>query len=98
MWECKKKHKLDYLNKKFNLGLSEYTKEGSINAMEDLLCDEMALEFAFEGCRFGDLQRMARHKNESGLYGGGFGDAWLADKLKGKGKVITTQNCYLPFK
>lgn len=90
--------KLDYLNKKFNLGLSEYTKEDSINAMEDLLCDEMALEFAFEGCRFGDLQRMARHKNESGLYGGGFGDAWLADKLKAKGKVITTQNCYLPFK
>ena len=76
----------------------QYTKEDSINAMEDLLCDEMALEFAFEGCRFSDLQRMARHKNESGLYGGGFGDAWLADKLKGKGKVITTQNCYLPFK
>ena len=94
-------NKFQQLDKTFSLGFSEnyeFTREDSINAMEDILCDEYALELAFEGCRFGDLQRMARHKNESGLYGGGFGDAWLADKLKGKGKVITTQNCYLPFK
>ena len=75
-----------------------YTTEDAINAMEDILCDEYALEFAFEGTRFSDLQRIARHKNECGYNGGGFGDKWLADKLKGKGKTITTQNCYLPFK
>lgn len=90
--------KLAELNNKFNLGLTQYTLADSINAMEDILCDEYALELAFEGCRFGDLQRMARHKNESGIYGGAFGDAWLSEKLKGKGKVITTKNCYLPFK
>jgi hypothetical protein len=71
------------------------TKQDTINAMEDLICDEYALETAFEGRRFGDLQRMARHKNERGIYGGGFGDSWLYDKLKFKGfKGIW----YLPFK
>ena len=79
--------------------VSSYAKDDAINAMEDILCDEYALEFAFEGCRFGDLQRFARHKNEFGLYGGSFGDRWLTEKLyKKTGKSITTQNCYLPFK
>jgi hypothetical protein len=74
---------------------SEFTNEDRVNAMEDILCDEYALEAAFEGRRFGDLQRMARHKNESGIYGGSFGDSWLYDKLKFKGfKGIW----YLPFK
>ena len=47
-------------------------------AMEELLCDEEALEFCFEGSRWYDLMRFAKHKNRAGLQG----NAWLADKLK----------------
>ena len=77
------------------------TLQDSINAMEDLLCDEYAKELAFEGIRFYDLQRMARHKNEAGLYGGNFGSRWFADKLKGNNpakSLLEPKNWYLPFK
>jgi hypothetical protein len=66
--------------------------------MEDLLCDEYAMEFAFEGTRFSDLRRLALHKNRAGIYGGGFGDKWLSRKLEHNAPGITTQNCYLPYK
>lgn len=77
------------------------TKADSINAMEDILCDEYAKEFAFEGVRFYDLQRMARHKNEAGLYGGDFGSRWFADKLKDNNptkSLLDAKNWYMPFK
>lgn len=76
------------------------TKQDSINAMEDILCDEYALEFAFEGSRFYDLCRLARHKNSAGLYGANFGSIWLARKLayKNPAKDLTDpQNWFLPF-
>ena len=90
--------KLADINSKFSLGLTTYTKDDYINAMEDLLCDEYAMEFAFEGTRFSDLRRLALHKNQSGLYGGNFGDKWLSTKLQNNAPGITTQNCYLPYK
>ena len=88
------------------------TKQDSINAMEDILCDEYALEFAFEGSRFFDLCRMARHKNGHAMatssfdgspasYGSNFGSLWLARKLAFKQPVVNLQdenNWYLPFK
>ncbi|MBQ5509669.1 MAG: RagB/SusD family nutrient uptake outer membrane protein, partial [Prevotella sp.] len=77
------------------------TRQDTINAIEDLICDELALETAFEGNRFADLCRMARHKNEAGLYGGNFGSLWLARKLafKNPQKDLTNpENWYLPFK
>ena len=94
------KAKLADLNEKFNLGLQEsnYTRGDSIEAMEDLLCDEYAMEFAFEGTRFSDLRRLALHKNREGRYGGNFGDLWLSRKLEHNAAGITTQNCYLPYK
>lgn len=49
------------------------TKQDTINAVEDLLCDEYQLEFAFEGTRWYDLMRLARHKNQSSPYGSNFG-------------------------
>ena len=73
--------------KEYRLGLIEEAAKGSpvgatkadtINAVEDLICDEMALELAFEGNRFGDLTRIARHKNRAALYGGNYGSEWLA--------------------
>ena len=77
------------------------TKQDSINAMEDILCDEYALEFAFEGTRWFDLMRMARHKNEAALYDANFGSRWLARKLAYKHPVVNLEdksNWYLPFR
>ena len=82
----------------FNVGT---TRQDTINAIEDLICDELALETAFEGNRFFDLCRMARHKNQSGLYGGNYGSQWLARKLAFKNPVVNLEdekNWYLPFK
>ena len=94
------KAKIADISKKFNLNLQEgsYTKDDYINAMEDLLCDEYAMEFAFEGTRFSDLRRLALHKNQSGVYGGSFGDTWLSRMLQNNAAGVTTQNCYLPYK
>ena len=90
--------KLADINAKFGLNLTAFTKDDYINAMEDLLCDEYAMEFAFEGTRFSDLRRLALHKNQSGIYGGGFGDKWLSRMLQNNAADITTQKCYLPYK
>lgn len=82
----------------FNVGT---TRQDTINAIEDIICDELALETAFEGNRFFDLCRMARHKNQSGLYGGNYGSQWLARKLAFKNPVVNLEdekNWYLPFK
>ena len=77
-------------------------KEDSINAIEDMLCDEYAMEFAFEGTRFSDLQRLARHKNESNPYGSStFGSRWFGKKMAFKGLdegfFLDQKNWYLPF-
>lgn len=95
--------KIADISEKFNLGLQpdadgNYTKEDYINAMEDLLCDEYAMEFAFEGTRFSDLRRLALHKNREATYGGTFGDTWLSRKLENNAPGITTNNCYLLYK
>ena len=81
------------------------TPQGSlndtINAVEDLICDEMALELAFEGNRFGDLTRMARHKNHAAYNGTNYGSQWLADKLafkRPKVSLLDEKNWYLPLK
>lgn len=75
-------------------------KQDTINAVEDILCDEYAMESAFEGCRFSDLIRMARHKNNETLYGNNFGSIWFASKMafKSPQKDLTIpSNWYLPF-
>lgn len=93
--------KMDYLNKTFGLGVATMSDADRMNAVEDLLCDEYAMEFAFEGTRFSDLQRLARHKNESGIYGGNFGSRWFANKLAGNNPQVNLTdpaNWYLPYK
>ena len=75
------------------------TKQDTINAMEDIICDELALETAFEGNRYFDLMRMARHKNADSPAGHGanFGYLWIQNgKLKGRG--WDESKMYLPFK
>ena len=93
--------KLQEIDNAFNLQRSTYTAQDTINAVEDIICDEMALELAFEGNRFGDLTRMARHKNQAGLNGSDFGSKWLARKLAYKNPAVSLldeKNWYLPFK
>lgn len=72
------------------------------DAVEDLLCDEMALELAFEGSRFSDLCRIARHKNADNPWGSkNYGSLWLRDKLKFKNSVLDLSdpnNWFMPFK
>ncbi|MBQ2495893.1 MAG: RagB/SusD family nutrient uptake outer membrane protein, partial [Prevotella sp.] len=93
-------NKMKEIAKVYNVTVGT-TKNDSINALEDILCDEYALELAFEGNRFYDLCRLARHKNESSIYGANFGSIWLARKLKYKNPVkdlTVPDNWYLPFK
>lgn len=49
-----------------------------INAVETLIADEMALETAYEGWRYYDLMRIARHKNADNWGAGVSGTQWLA--------------------
>ena len=74
-----------------------------IDAVEDLLCDEYALEFALEGTRFSDLSRIARHKNLSSpaSYGSNYGTRWFEKKIQKARPGIalpSEQSWYLPFK
>ena len=81
------------------------TLKDTINAVEDLLCDEYALELAFEGTRYYDLMRLARHKNADSPagYGAQFGSAWLGKKLAITGRnrtedyFLNEDNWYLPL-
>ena len=93
--------KLDELAQQYGVAVGttpQDTLEARINAMEDILCDEYALEFAFEGCRYYDLMRLARHKNAKSPagYPANFGYVWLQNKLAGRGWDETKM--YLPFK
>lgn len=88
------------------LNVTAPSKEDSlavlVNAMEDLLCDEYAMEFAFEGHRYADLMRLARHKNNASpaAYGANFGSRWLANKLAFKNPQADLANgeWYLPMR
>lgn len=102
------KYRTEVDNKLKELGHSfpaNATKEDSLkieqDAVEDLLCDEMALELAFEGSRFSDLARIARHKNTENPWGSNYGSLWLRDKLKFKNPVLDLsdpKNWFMPFK
>ena len=52
-----------------------------INAIENVIVDELALETSFEGNRFTDLVRIAYHKNNAGYDG----TSWLANKIACRG-------------
>ena len=56
-----------------------------INAVENIIVDECALEGAFEGHRFTDLIRIAEHKNKAGDNG----TDWLAWKIGRRNKKVT---------
>lgn len=71
--------------------------EKVIEAVEELILDEAALELAFEGNRFFDLMRVAKRR---GANAGQF----MADKIKARGegtewadRLIDEKNWYLPL-
>ena len=63
------------------------TLADTIDAMENIIVDELALETAFEGNRFTDLVRIAEHKNASGKQG----TQWLANKIANRGSRSATK-------
>lgn len=79
-------------------------KAVEINAVEDIIMDEMALEAAFEGYRYYDLMRIARHKNNNSTLLSGFdqtgmpaawnasdfGTRWMAWKIARRGLEVTS--------
>lgn len=68
------------------------TKADSIEFVEDLICDEMAMETAFEGYRFFDLIRLTMHRND--FYSTNNND-YLAKKIAGrKGSAHFNQELY----
>lgn len=82
------------------------TKEDTITFVEDLICDEMALESAFEGNRLYDLIRITTRRNE---LTGTNNNAYLANRIaarKGTANVdenlklllMESKNWYLPLK
>ena len=99
--------KLQEIGSKFGVSVGT-TRADTINAVEDLLCDEYAMEFAFEGSRFYDLCRLARHKNAAATYGSNFGCQWLAKKILAARELAPSyapvveltdpNNWFLPFK
>lgn len=60
-----------------------------INAVESLIADEMALETAFEGMRYYDLYRIARHKNKGSFGGSDYGTKWFAWQIARRGIIPT---------
>ncbi len=99
----------EILKKRMELGnLEDMTVDSTflygpaaIDAVEDLICDEYALESAFEGNRFGDLTRIARHKNAATFGGANYGGEWLARKLAFKHPAVDLtqeKNWYMPYR
>ena len=58
--------------------LAEDSLPYRIDAIENLIVDELALETAWEGNRYPDLLRIASHKGDAGI-------KWFADKIARRG-------------
>lgn len=61
-----------------------------IDAVESLIADETALDMGFEGMRYYDLMRIARHKNadQSGVLPSDNGSTWFAWQIARRSKQL----------
>ena len=67
---------------------NSYTLADTVDVMENMIVDELALETAFEGHRYYDLVRIAKHKNSSNPDGtSDYGSKWLNGKLSWKTSI-----------
>lgn len=72
--------RLDYIPANLQLPGAPANLDAQIEAVETLIADEMALECAFEGHRYYDLYRIARHKNMANPGDGTDWFAWLVSR------------------
>lgn len=83
---------VEYTSLADSLAKAEYIINFKITRVEEMIADEMALETAFEGFRFGDLVRISLHRGEDkGVYSD---NAYLATKVAGR-KGTTNYNSAL---
>ena len=68
----------------------------SIGLVEKAIRDELALETAFEGCRFPDLMRMARHRNNPALLAEAVAEKH-PNKEAMRAFLMQEQNWYFPY-
>lgn len=64
--------------------LPDMASDDEIAIVETVIADEMALETAFEGFRYYDLMRIARHRNAAGQDG----NSWLAWLISRRGEAL----------
>lgn len=68
-----------------------------ITAIEDLICDEMALETGVEGNRFFDLIRMARHRGDNDFLASRVARRSGTMDAAMRSKLLNEKNWYLPL-
>lgn len=74
------------------------SKEDSIKYVENLICDEMALETSFEGYRFYDLMRFSMRRNDNSFLAGKVAARNGSLNQELYNKLLDRNKWYLPLK
>ncbi len=76
------------------------TKMDTITYVENLICDEMALESSFEGYRFYDLMRISMRRNDNSYLAGKIASRDGANAVNQElyNKLLERTNWFLPLK
>lgn len=74
------------------------TRNDTIDYVENAICDELALETAFEGNRFHDLMRMSNNRSKPSFIAEKVAEKHPNNKQKYIDLLSETKNWYLPMK
>lgn len=74
------------------------TRNDTINFVENAICDELALENAFEGNRFHDLMRMSNNRSKPSFIAEKVAEKHPNDKQRYIDLLSDSKNWYLPMK